>query len=56
MAKNKKVKDNRGRKPIPNAEKVVQVNFYTKRSVIDNLGGMERARNLAKIHLENRGQ
>jgi len=52
MSKKKTIKDNRGRKPIPEQEKVVQVNFYTKRSVIDNIGGMDQARILAKDFLE----
>lgn len=42
-----------GRKPIPELEKIVQVNFYTKKSVIENVGGMDQARLLAKAHLEN---
>lgn len=45
---------NSGRKPITNPEeKVIQLNFYVKSKYIELVGGMERAREIAKSAIEN---
>lgn len=49
MAKKKK---SGGRKSVKPAEKVILVGFYTKRAIIDGLGGMEKTREIAKNHVE----
>lgn len=50
MAKKKK---KGGRNRINPSEKVILVGFYTKKSVVDTLGGMETARSYAKETIEN---
>lgn len=47
------IKEKRGRKPIAPEERVIQVNFYTKQSFITNVGGIEKAREIVKKHLES---
>lgn len=47
----KKIKT--GRKKIDPAEKVILVGFYTKQSNVTRVGGMERAREIAKDSVEN---
>ena len=49
MAKKKKTG---GRNPVSPENKVIQVNFYVKQSVVDFHGGMEKARSHAKNVLE----
>lgn len=47
-----KKKAKTGRKRLPEEEKVVLVGFYVKNSHIKRVGGMERAREIAKKELE----
>jgi hypothetical protein len=49
-----KKKSTSGRKPVNPSEKVILVGFYTKRSVIETLGGMDQAREIAKNYIEGR--
>lgn len=51
-----KKKQSVGRKPVKPSEKVILVGFYTKRSVIDSLGGMDRIREIAKEYVESRAE
>jgi hypothetical protein len=51
-----KKKQKGGRKPVDPAKKVILVGFYTQKSVIDSLGGMENARELAKTYIEARAE
>lgn len=48
-----KKKETRGRKPVPDAEKTIQVQTYIKNKVIDGVGGIERAREIAKAAIEH---
>lgn len=48
-----KKKSKGGRKPVEPEEKVILVGFYTKTRYVDRVGGMERAREIAKSELEN---
>jgi len=48
-----KKKQKGGRKPVEPAEKVILVGFYTKKKFIDETGGMEKARIIAKLAVEN---
>lgn len=41
-----------GRKRLPKAEKTVLVGFYTKQKNVDQVGGMQAARERAKNLLE----
>lgn len=41
-----------GRRPIDPAEKKVLLGFYTTQKYIDKLGGLDRARSLAKLEFE----
>lgn len=41
-----------GRKKVEASEKVILVGFYTKKKFVDNVGGMEQAREMAKNYLE----
>lgn len=47
-----KKKQKGGRKPVEPSEKVILVGFYTKKRVIDKVGGMEEARKLGKEAVE----
>jgi hypothetical protein len=47
----KKIKT--GRKKVDPAEKVILVGFYTKQKVVNQIGGMERAREIAKNTVES---
>lgn len=51
-----KKKSGPGRKPVKPAEKVILVGFYTKKHVIDSLGGMESTRQIAKNYIEGRAE
>lgn len=51
MAKKKQVT---GRKRVALAEKVILVGFYTKKRIIDAVGGMEKARQISKECVEAR--
>lgn len=53
MAKKKK---SGGRKPVKPSEKVILVGFYTKRYIVESLGGMDRAREIAKEMIEARAE
>ncbi len=53
MAKKKKTG---GRNPVEPAEKVILVGFYAKQKFIDAVGGMEEARNIARLSLLNEAQ
>jgi hypothetical protein len=53
MAKKKKTG---GRKRMHPADKAVLVGFYTKRSTVDSLGGMDTVRELAKRLIEGRAE
>lgn len=46
----KKIKT--GRKKVEPQEKVILVGFYTKRKFIEKVGGMEKARQMAKDFIE----
>lgn len=46
-------KEKRGRKPILPEERVIQVNFYTKQSFVNKVGGIEKAREMVKVYLES---
>jgi hypothetical protein len=48
-----KKKAKTGRKRLPEEEKVVLVGFYVKNEHIRRVGGMERAREIAKNTVEN---
>jgi len=48
-----KKKQKGGRKPVEPSEKVILVGFYTKKKVVDEVGGMDEARKLAKDAVEN---
>jgi hypothetical protein len=49
-----KKKQKGGRKPVKPEEKVILVGFYTKKAFVDNVGGMEKAREIAKHYIENK--
>lgn len=46
----KKIKQ--GRKKVEPSEKVILVGFYTKRKFVDKVGGMDKAREIAKDSIE----
>jgi len=48
-----KKKQKGGRKKIAPDQKVVLVGFYTKKEVIDSVGGMDITRSLAKEYIES---
>lgn len=48
-----KKKQKGGRKPVEPSEKVILVGFYTKKKVVDDVGGMEEARKLCKEFIES---
>lgn len=47
-----KKKNKGGRKPVDPREKVVLVGFYVKNSYVQRVGGMDRAREIAKETIE----
>lgn len=47
-------KQKSGRKKVNPAEKVILVGFYTKKSVIETIGGMDKTRSYAKEIVEAR--
>ncbi len=49
----KKKKLTGGRRPIDPDERVVQVNFYTKKSQIIKIGGMDEVRDKARTYIES---
>lgn len=51
-----KKKQKSGRKPVKPSEKVILVGFYVKKSVVDSVGGMDRAREIAKTYIESRAE
>lgn len=53
MAKKRKTG---GRNPVEPSERVILVGFYTKQHVVDGVGGMESARNLAKNYIEAKAE
>jgi hypothetical protein len=48
-----KKKQKGGRKPIDPKERVILVGFYVKNSFVEQVGGMGRAREIAKESVEN---
>lgn len=48
-----KKKQKGGRKPVDPKEKVILVGFYVKNNYVQQVGGMERAREIAKESIEN---
>lgn len=48
-----KKKETRGRKPVPELEKTIQVQTYVKTKYIQGIGGIERAREIAKSAIEH---
>lgn len=48
-----KKKQKGGRNPVKPSEKVILVGFYTKKGIIDSLGGMAKVREFAKYHIEH---
>lgn len=48
-----KKKQKGGRKRIDPSEKVILVGFYVKKSVVEQVGGMDQAREIAKFAVEN---
>lgn len=48
-----KKKQKGGRKPIDPQEKVILVGFYVKRKDVDRVGGIYRARDIAKESIEH---
>lgn len=48
-----KKKQKGGRKRIDPKEKVILVGFYVKNNYVQQVGGMDRAREIAKESLEN---
>ncbi len=46
-------KNKSGRKKVDPREKVILVGFYTKKSVVDNCGGMSTVRDIAKKYVED---
>jgi len=51
-----KKKTKTGRKKVDPANKVILLGFYTKRSNIDAVGGMDKARTLCKEMFENQNK
>lgn len=53
MRKKNKQINKLGRKPVEPSKKKVLLGFYTEQGNIDEAGGIERARNMAKSSFEN---
>lgn len=51
-----KKKSNSGRNPVIPSEKVILVGFYTKKRIVDSVGGMEAAREMAKRFVEMKAE
>lgn len=48
-----KKKQRGGRKKVDPKKKVILVGFYTKKEVVDQNGGMDQTRSLAKEYIES---